>query len=141
VDTDLAVYFGRCNGVFGLILEMLLVRAGLGEGLVYSFEALMMVASTMVELHHRRRVPAHPTLHAGDRPIRGATPSAQGLLDTLIYRVLKYFLQTAHLGTLAKQAKASTRRDGDKHEHSTAPRLAVVNHGHRGIDSGMWRRW
>lgn len=50
--TDLAVYFGRCTGVFVLIVEVLLVRAGLtGEGLAYTFQVLMMVAAAMVVLH------------------------------------------------------------------------------------------
>lgn len=51
-ETDLAVYFGRCLGAFVLIVEVLLFRAGLtGEGLIYTFQVLMMVAASMVVLH------------------------------------------------------------------------------------------
>lgn len=51
-QTDLAVYFGRCLGAFILIVELLLLRAGLtGEGLVYTFQVLLAIAAFMVVVH------------------------------------------------------------------------------------------
>ncbi len=51
-ETDLAVYFGRCLGAFILIVELLLLRAGLtGEGLVYTFQVLLAIAAFMVVVH------------------------------------------------------------------------------------------
>lgn len=51
-QTDLAVYFGRCLGAFILIVELLLLRAGLtGEGLVYTFQVLLSIAAFMVVVH------------------------------------------------------------------------------------------
>lgn len=51
-DTDLVVYFARCLGVFILILEGMMVRAGLtGTGLVFTFEVLFLVFALMVVLH------------------------------------------------------------------------------------------
>ena len=40
--TDLAVYFGRCLGAFVLIIEALMLRAGLtGEGLLYAYQVIV----------------------------------------------------------------------------------------------------
>ena len=51
-QTDLTVYFGRCLGAFILIVELLLLRAGLtGEGLVYTFQVLLAIAAFMVVVH------------------------------------------------------------------------------------------
>lgn len=51
-ETDLAVYFGRCLGAFALIVEALMLRAGLGgEGLVFTFQVLLGVAAMMVLVH------------------------------------------------------------------------------------------
>lgn len=51
-DTDLVIYFGRCLGAFVLILEALMLRAGLtGEGLVFTFQVLLAVAAMMVVVH------------------------------------------------------------------------------------------
>jgi hypothetical protein len=51
-DTDLAVYFGRCLGAFVLIVEGLMLRAGLnGEGLVFIYQQLLAVATLMVIVH------------------------------------------------------------------------------------------
>ncbi|HZR37902.1 MAG TPA: hypothetical protein VFA75_21200 [Nevskia sp.] len=51
-DTDLAVYFGRCLGAFILIVEALMLRAGLsGIGLVFTFQVLLGVAALMVVVH------------------------------------------------------------------------------------------
>ena len=50
--TDLAVYFGRCLGAFILIVELLMLRAGLtGEGLVFTFQVLLAVAGFMIVVH------------------------------------------------------------------------------------------
>ena len=39
---DLAVYFGRCLGVFILIVEALMLRAALtGEGLLFTYQVLL----------------------------------------------------------------------------------------------------
>src|SRR5579885_2372394 len=51
-DTDLALYFGRCLGAFILIVEALMLRAGLtGTGLVFTFQVLLAVAALMVVVH------------------------------------------------------------------------------------------
>jgi hypothetical protein len=51
-DTDLAVYFGRCLGAFILIVEALMLRAGLsGEGLVFIYQQLLAIATLMVIVH------------------------------------------------------------------------------------------
>jgi len=48
-DTHLAVYFGRCLGAFILIVEGLMLRAGLtGEGLALTFQVVIAVAALMV---------------------------------------------------------------------------------------------
>jgi hypothetical protein len=50
--TDLAVYFGRCLGAFILIVEALMLRAGLsGEGLIFTYQVLIAVAVLMVIVH------------------------------------------------------------------------------------------
>lgn len=50
--TDLAVYFGRCLGAFVLILEALMLRAGLtGEGLVFTYQVLIGVGVMMTIVH------------------------------------------------------------------------------------------
>ena len=51
-DTDLAVYFGRCLGAFILIVEALMLRAGLtGEGLSFIYQQLLAIAALMVAVH------------------------------------------------------------------------------------------
>ena len=51
-ERDLAIYFGRCLGAFILIVEALMLRAGLsGEGLVFTFQVLLAVATLMVIVH------------------------------------------------------------------------------------------
>lgn len=51
-ETDLAVYFGRCLGAFILVIEALMLRAGLsGEGLLFSCQALLAVAFLMIIVH------------------------------------------------------------------------------------------
>ena len=51
-ETDLAVYFGRCLGAFALIVEALMLRAGLsGVGLVFTFQVMLGVAALMVLVH------------------------------------------------------------------------------------------
>ncbi len=51
-DRDLAIYFGRCLGAFVLIVEALMLRAGLsGEGLVFTYQVLLGVAALMVLVH------------------------------------------------------------------------------------------
>src|SRR5882724_5065748 len=51
-DTDLAVYFGRCLGAFVLIVEALMLRAGLtGEGLLFTYQVIVAVAAMMVLVH------------------------------------------------------------------------------------------
>ena len=65
--TDLAVYFGRCLGAFVLIIEALMLRAGLtGEGLLYAYQVIVAVAAMMVLVH-----------------IWGALQRIQPLLETL----------------------------------------------------------
>jgi hypothetical protein len=51
-ETDLAVYFGRCLGAFILIVEALMLRAGLtGEAIHATFEVLASVAIMMIVVH------------------------------------------------------------------------------------------
>jgi len=51
-DTDLTVYFGRCLGAFILIVEGLMLRAGLnGVGMVFTFQVMLAVALFMVVVH------------------------------------------------------------------------------------------
>ncbi len=51
-QTDLAVYFGRCLGAFGLIFEIFMFRAGLtGVGLTLVFEFMMLLWTLMVVVH------------------------------------------------------------------------------------------
>ncbi len=69
-ETDLAVYFGRCLGAFILIIEALMLRAGLsGVGLVFTFQTLLGVAAMMVLVHIwgalRRIQPLSETLEIG----------------------------------------------------------------------------
>ena len=69
-DTDLAVYFGRCLGAFILIVEALMLRAGLtGEGLAFTFQVLAAVGALMVVVHVwgavRRVQPLSETLEIG----------------------------------------------------------------------------
>lgn len=68
--TDLAVYFGRCLGAFILIVEALMLRAGLtGEALLTTFEVLAAVATLMVLVHIygalKRIQPLSETLEIG----------------------------------------------------------------------------
>jgi hypothetical protein len=69
-DTDLAVYFGRCLGAFILIVEALMLRAGLtGEGLALVYQQLLAIAALMVLVHVwgalRRIQPWTETLEIG----------------------------------------------------------------------------
>ena len=65
--TDLAIYFGRCLGAFVLIVEALMLRAGLtGEGLVFTFQVIVAVSALMVIVH-----------------IWGAVQRIQPILETL----------------------------------------------------------
>ena len=51
-DTDLAVYFGRCLGAFALVMDFMLIRAGLGgEALQPVFEIMIAFAALMVAVH------------------------------------------------------------------------------------------
>ena len=51
-ETDLAVYFGRCLGAFVLIVDALMLRAGAtGEGLGFTFQVLLAVATLMIIVH------------------------------------------------------------------------------------------
>jgi hypothetical protein len=84
-DTDLAVYFGRCLGAFVLIVEALMLRAGLNcEGLVFTFQVLLGVAALMVLVHIwgavRRIQPLSETLEIG-------MYSGMFLLSVLFYPV------------------------------------------------------
>ena len=75
-DTDLAVYFGRCLGAFVLIVEALMLRAGLtGEGVLFTFQVLACVALLMVIVH-----------------IWGAVQRIQPLLETLEIGMYSGFL-------------------------------------------------
>lgn len=50
--TDLAVYFGRCLGAFVLIVEALMLRAGLtGAGLLLTYQVIVAVSALMVAVH------------------------------------------------------------------------------------------
>jgi len=69
-ETDLAVYFGRCLGAFILIVEALMLRAGLtGVGLAFTYQVLLGVAAMMVLVHIwgalRRIQPVSETLEIG----------------------------------------------------------------------------
>ena len=69
-ERDLAIYFGRCLGAFILIVEALMLRAGLsGEGIVFTFQVLLGVATLMVIVHIwgaiRRIQPISETLEIG----------------------------------------------------------------------------
>jgi hypothetical protein len=69
-ERDLAIYFGRCLGAFVLIVEVLMLRAGLnGEGLVFTFQVLLAVGALMVVVHIwgalRRIQPISETLEIG----------------------------------------------------------------------------
>jgi len=51
-ERDLAIYFGRCLGAFVLVIEALMLRAGLsGVGLLFIYQALLGVAALMVIVH------------------------------------------------------------------------------------------
>ena len=51
-ERDLAIYFGRCLGAFILVIEALMLRAGLsGVGLLFIYQALLGVAALMVIVH------------------------------------------------------------------------------------------
>lgn len=65
--TDLAVYFGRCLGVFAVILELLMLRAALtGEGLLFTFQVMLAVSVLLTVVH-----------------IWGAVQKIQPILETL----------------------------------------------------------
>ena len=80
---DLAVYFGRCLGVFILIVEALMLRAALtGEGLLFTYQVLLGVAAGMVIVHIwgalQRIQPFTETLEIG-------MYSGMGILALLFY--------------------------------------------------------
>lgn len=51
-ETDLALYFGRCVGVFVLIVEYFIFQSGLnGTHLAFTFELLNLVFTLMAVLH------------------------------------------------------------------------------------------
>lgn len=83
--TDLAIYFGRCLGAFILIVELLMLRAGLtGEGLEFTFQVLLAVAGFMIVVHVwgavKRIQPLSETLEIG-------MYTGLGLLTLLFYPV------------------------------------------------------
>lgn len=52
VETDLAVYFGRCLGAFALVFEFLMFRAGLyGTAITVTFETILIFWVFMVAVH------------------------------------------------------------------------------------------
>jgi hypothetical protein len=52
VDTDLALYFGRCLGALALVVAALSLRAGLtGENVEVMFQILISAATLMVVVH------------------------------------------------------------------------------------------
>jgi hypothetical protein len=52
VDTDLALYFGRCLGAIAVVVTALYLRAGLtGENHEVAFQLMIAVASLMVLVH------------------------------------------------------------------------------------------
>lgn len=70
MQTDLAVYFGRCLGAFILILEAMMLRAALtGEAIHTVFELLAATALMMIVVHVygalRRIQPLSETLEIG----------------------------------------------------------------------------
>lgn len=51
-DTDLTVYFGRCLGALGLVIDYMVIQAArTGEGVNLVFEGLYIVFALMVVLH------------------------------------------------------------------------------------------
>jgi len=69
-ETDLTVYLGRCLGAFIVIVEALMLRAGLtGEGLEFTFQVLVAVGVLMVVVHVwgaiQRAQPTSETLEIG----------------------------------------------------------------------------
>jgi hypothetical protein len=51
-QTDLAVYYGRCLGVFALVLDAMLLRAALtGIGIVFVFQVGLAFSTLMVPVH------------------------------------------------------------------------------------------
>jgi hypothetical protein len=75
-QTHLAIYFGRCLGAFILIVELLMLRAGLtGEGLVFTFQVLLAVSGFMVIVHVwgalQRIQPLSETLEIGMYAVLG----------------------------------------------------------------------
>jgi hypothetical protein len=74
--THLAIYFGRCLGAFVLIVELLMLRAGLtGEGLVFTFQVLLAVSALMIVVHVwgalQRIQPLSETLEIGMYAVLG----------------------------------------------------------------------
>ena len=52
VQTDLAVYFGRCLGGIAIVLNAIILRAGItGEGIVFAFELMLAAASILTVVH------------------------------------------------------------------------------------------
>jgi hypothetical protein len=81
--TDLAVYFGRCLGAFVLVLELMMLRAGLtGASIVPVYQMLIAIAAFMVVVHIwgalQRIQPLSETLEIG-------MYSGLGLLAVLFY--------------------------------------------------------
>lgn len=51
-DTDLAVYFGRCLGVFLVVLNGFVIRAGdTGDGVAWIFPLLILIFAGMTIVH------------------------------------------------------------------------------------------
>ncbi len=84
-ETDLAIYFGRCLGAFILIVEALMLRAGLsGVGLTFTYQVLLGVASMMVLVHIWGAV---LRIHAaerdpGNRHVLGHVPAGGAVLPS-----------------------------------------------------------
>lgn len=51
-ETDLAVYFGRCVGALGLVIDFMIIRASMtGEGVQLAFEGLYVLLILMIVVH------------------------------------------------------------------------------------------
>lgn len=51
-ETDLAVYFGRCVGGLGLVIDFLVIRASMtGDGVVVLIEGLYVLFGLMIVIH------------------------------------------------------------------------------------------
>jgi hypothetical protein len=51
-ETNLAVYFGRCVGGLGLVIDFMVIRASMtGEGVQLAFEGLYVLLILMIVVH------------------------------------------------------------------------------------------